>query len=488
MTDKNKTIKVRATSANVELNISTPDTKQIISATNNRAQYYAEQAKKFRDEAKYFSEQNSDVTYEYINNFKAEFDLKLSNKQNIGDYAMRNDIPEKVSELVNDANYVNRNELDVEIENVKLPSQEGCEGKVLLSDGVNERWSGINTFELFDMKYTDYLLEGRETLGWALQGTYVYKEALAGSRYGYPDFYAKCLEEYTVATSIETINGVEVKVHSNGHKFYNIADKTAIDNFFNTMGSAWFYGVDTENERIFLPRNNYFEQVTCNISEVGQSAEAGLPNIVGSITYHPLHTSSVLNGAFISGAKRTTGTGSTGEARDMTFDASLSNPIYGKSATVQPNAVKKLLYICVGNTTNYEGITDVVSQGMEILEQVSQKVNIDGTNFNSEGKSLVAGYGMPSNRHINLTLGASGTEYTAPANGWVYFEGRQTSAGGYIQLNNISSNFATGAQTSYNDNWHRIYIPVKKGEKFAALYTNVNNTVLRFIYAEGEVI
>ena len=66
------------------------------------------------------------------------------------------------------------------------------------------------------------------------------------------------MEEYHEASTTETVNGITVKVHSNGHKFYDIADKSAVDEYFNTMGSAWFYGIDTELERIFLPRTNFF--------------------------------------------------------------------------------------------------------------------------------------------------------------------------------------------------------------------------------------
>ena len=45
MNGKNE-IKVYTTSNGAELNISAPSTKQVISAINNRAQYFAEQAKK----------------------------------------------------------------------------------------------------------------------------------------------------------------------------------------------------------------------------------------------------------------------------------------------------------------------------------------------------------------------------------------------------------------------------------------------------------
>ena len=88
MNDKNK-IKVYTTSNGAELNISAPFTKQVISATNNRAQYFAELAQKYRDEAKlhrdnaqYYAEQNSNVTFEYINNVKASLEDKINTKQN----------------------------------------------------------------------------------------------------------------------------------------------------------------------------------------------------------------------------------------------------------------------------------------------------------------------------------------------------------------------------------------------------------------------
>ena len=233
------------------------------------------------------------------------------------------------------------------------------------------------SLSMFDTILKDHLLTYEESKGLALQGTYVYKDAIAGSRYGYPDFYAKCLEEYNEATTTETVNGVTVKVHSNGHKFYDIANKSAIDGFFNTMGSAWFYGVDTAEERIFLPRNNFFEQMTANVAEVGDSIQAGLPNITGGYSNSSraeLYGADInLYGAFAKGASssKAASTSSGGPGYGFTFDASRSSSIYGNSNTVQPNAVKKLLYICVGNTVADTSWVDVVTQvesGVKDLE------------------------------------------------------------------------------------------------------------------------
>lgn len=234
---------------------------------------------------------------------------------------------------------------------------------------------------MFDTILKDHVLTYEESKGLALQGTYVYKDAIAGERYGYSDFYNKCLEEYAEATGTETVNGVTVKVHSNGHKFYDIANKTAIDNFFNTMGSAWFYGVDIENERVFLPRNNFFEQMTSNVAEVGDSVKAGLPNITGYIQDNNQYASvTSADGVFeriaISNSNYIGTNAQTGAYTKYTFDASRSSSIYGKSNTVQPNAVKKLLYICVGNTVADTSWVDVVTQvegGVKDIEEAKDE-------------------------------------------------------------------------------------------------------------------
>ena len=372
MESYNNSAKIHTGGSCGELRISINDSKQTISATNNRAKYYSDlaerykdEAKEYRDNAQYYAEQNSDVTYSYIDSVKSELNEKINRKQDLGDYAFRSEIPINVGELVNDMEYTTFDAV--------IPEQFGNEKKVLYTNGENLYWDTPSSYNLFDIKLSDHILGYAESEGWALQGTYVYKEAVAGSRYGYPDFYNKVVEEFNEVTTIEIVNGVEIKVHSNGHKFYDIANKLAIDEIFNTIGSAWFYGIDIENERIFLPRNNYFEQVTGDVLEVGQSVEAGLPNITGKFARTALGYSA--EGCFNATSAGSQGFGSsmygTGE---IDMDASRSSSIYGNSDTVQPNAVKKLLYICVGNITSYKGTTEVVNQCVEILEQVNQGI------------------------------------------------------------------------------------------------------------------
>ena len=152
-------------------------------------------------------------------------------------------------------------------------------------------------------------------------------------------------------------NGGLTYKNPNGHQFYNISQKDVLDEIFNQSGTAWFYGIDTENERVFLPRNNYFEQVTADSSEVGQSVEAGLPNITGWVNTEEGY----VGGAFyIEGSRGGGCNNGSNQYNGVRFDASRSSEVYGNSDTVQPPAVKKLLYICVGNTESVSSVTDVV--------------------------------------------------------------------------------------------------------------------------------
>lgn len=147
----------------------------------------------------------------------------------------------------------------------------------------------------------------------------------------------------------------------NGHIFYDIADKATVDEIFSQRGEAWFYGVDTENERVFLPRGTR-SQYTVNTDETGDYVEAGLPNITGTmiadisegVATGALKIDTIYSGAMWQGSVN------IARMRNWSLDASLSNPIYGNSDTVQPYATKKLLYIVVGNVKVQSAASDVV--------------------------------------------------------------------------------------------------------------------------------
>lgn len=102
-------------------------------------------------------------------------------------------------------------------------------------------------------------------------------------------------------------------------------------------------------------------------------------------------------------------------------------------------------------------------------------------------KSEISSWGMPSNKYIDLTLGASGTFYTAPANGYFTIDKKSSSANQYVQFINVSVQLATNIQAPGTFDI-RAFIPVKKGQQLKINYNAGGEVVwFRFIYAEGEV-
>lgn len=225
-------------------------------------------------------------------------------------------------------------------------------------------------FNMFDTVLKDHVLSYEESKGLALQGTWVYKEAITGERYGYPDFYAKCLEEYNEATATETINGVTVKVHSNGHKFYDIANKSAIDSSFNSLGIAWYYGVDTANECVFLPRSNYVTSYVANgnktVSVKGNGKTLGLTN--GSVNVGMTGTTAQNNNqTFDSRAFNVTpsNTGiSSPQQNNGTYGVVTNASQSGLTGTVNitNSQTGMYLYICVGNQVQDNSWVNVIEQ------------------------------------------------------------------------------------------------------------------------------
>ena len=119
-----------------------------------------------------------------------------------------------------------------------------------------------------------------------------------------------------------------------------------------------------------------------------------------------------------------------------------------------------------------------------VITSLTPKTAFRALDYNDS--STISGWSMPSSRYIDLTLGATGSTYTAPANGWVLV-GKQTNGTSlqniYIKINGFPCGicWTSGGYNAF------VYAPVCKGQIFGVNYTAGGETqVFRFVYAVGE--
>lgn len=258
-----------------------------------------------------------------------------------------------------------------------------------------------------------------------------------------------------------------------------------------TYGSCGKFVYDSVNNTVRLPKVSNILQSTTDLSALGDLVEAGLPNITGSIgtpsgnntAEKGIMNSSTARGAFSANSytKRGFDADSTSSTYmiGFSFDASRSNSIYGNSSTVQPQTVRVLVYIVVATSTK----TDIQVDIDEIATDLNGKADVDLTNVNDAGTSLAAGWSMPSSTYDDLTLGSSGSSYTAPANGWFILRGNSTTTNGWISILN---RMLCNNPLSFQGGGLNAFVPASKGDSVNVSYSGFTKTYFRFYYAKGS--
>ena len=136
-----------------------------------------------------------------------------------------------------------------------------------------------------------------------------------------------------------------------------------------------------------------------------------------------------------------------------------------------------------------------------ILGEFQSDANKNIINYNSKlafhavdynDKREVSTWALPSTKSIDLTLGASGSTYMAPANGWFYLVKTASATNQYLNIyNKTASWMGMGCNSSSSGQQTRVYVPVKKGDEAYVSYnmngSNTNYDIFVFIYAEGEI-
>lgn len=284
----------------------------------------------------------------------------------------------------------------------------------------------------------------------------------------YPAYYDWLLKIYN---GTETVEGVSVKLVTETYDDYDWVLNTADETFRLPL-------LDGSED---LPSDRYVN-LTIKASGSTYTAPANgwyTARIVansGSAWIHLANTNNGINAECISTEftqPKVNVEAKKGDVIELLyFNANTSNTDnYFRFVYAQGNGS---LYFYVGETVQN---ANLINAG-RIEEKIASLI--------PDNSSLISGYGMPSNRYIDLTLGASGSTYIAPANGWVFIMKR---ASAVSQILFIGANGVCSSQESYSTNmWMRVYIPIKKNEEFTVSYTAGGETrEFFFIYAEGEV-
>lgn len=144
-------------------------------------------------------------------------------------------------------------------------------------------------------------------------------------------------------------------------------------------GNVPFYSSGDGSTTFRVPALKCWVRGADSISEVGGYLAAGLPNIEGTTPsgdFGP--TSGVYSGAFKYGGEIKGGAAAGGTYDQYAiFDASLSNPIYGASDTVQPESIVGLWCVkAYGTVTNTGSVTtdEIASSIRELDNKVNESL------------------------------------------------------------------------------------------------------------------
>lgn len=142
---------------------------------------------------------------------------------------------------------------------------------------------------------------------------------------------------------------------------------------------------------------------------------------------------------------------------------------------ISPTTVAALEYNQIAgslmHTQNAAGLTADAND----LTQITTAIN-----------KLGAAAGMPSTAYENISLGVSGTQYTAPANGYFVLYISAVNPAGYIYTENLSTHFRCETRTTLNGTAVWAFCPALKGEKVVFNYDAGGTVNFKFHYAEGS--
>ena len=272
-----------------------------------------------------------------------------------------------------------------------------------------------SSFKLFHHDWFDYQLNDQS---WLRADTFSWQSGTT-----YSNAYQHLVADYNGGTSqTETVGSYTITYYqaTDGHKIVLANQETTVANIYNESGVAWYYILDTANQRFKLPRENPArEELLQVIRAKGNGKSLGLTN--GTDDIIPTTYGSGL-GYFSKGTQLNIGDTVTAvnptalKAYGVDTNSTKSGIISSMTDSTSVYKGKKYLYFYIGQfsqsaTEQTAGLNSSLFNG---------KADIDlsnaASNASASAKKIIDGWGMPDYSAI--------TSYTpgnaVPSNGFVF--------------------------------------------------------------------
>lgn len=192
-------------------------------------------------------------------------------------------------------------------------------------------------------------------------------------------------------------------------------------------GYCPYYSQGDGSTTFRTPKFAPFMQVAIASGDVGKYHKAGLPNITGRSDLGGIYSHAAFSGAIATEKNAGNATGAThvaagGDQRvKLTFDASNSNSICGRSSTVQPESHEWMICVVVaGQATNLGSVdmADVLTTVAQVQTELGTAVkSVNGQKPNNAGNvTIEVKSAMPNySSYVQVSKG----DFTPTYDGWI---------------------------------------------------------------------